>query len=372
MLYGTVDAAGLAALRGDRRVAAVTGAPELSLIRPAAVRAATPSPGVTWGIAALGVEELWEKGFTGRGVRVAHLDTGVDGKHPTLRKAVAAFAQFDDFGAPIAPAPAPFDSGEHGTHTAATIAGRAAGGRSVGVAPGAELACALVIEGGDAVARVLGGLDWALTQGAKVLSMSLGFRGWWEDFLPVVRILRARNVLPVIAVGNEGPGTSRSPGNYAEAVSVGALDAQRKVASFSSSQRFARSKDPSVPDLVAPGVDVASARPGGGFQSMDGSSMAAPARGRAGRAPAPGPPRSHRRRRGDGHPPLLPGAEGRAPEPLRPRLPQRARRAAHPHRGDLLLGGRPPPEGAARARLAGPMRRSSPGRRFAMAPATSG
>ena len=146
----------------------------------------------------------------------------------------------------------------------------------MGIAPGAKLASAIVIEGGDAVARVLGGMDWVVGLGARVLSMSLGFRGMWDDFLPLTRALRARNVVPVFAVGNEGPGTSRSPGNYAEALSVGACDSQGRVADFSSSQRFRRRLDPVVPDIVAPGVATISARPGGGYQAMDGTSMATP------------------------------------------------------------------------------------------------
>jgi subtilisin family serine protease len=276
VMYGTVDAQGLAALRSDARVSAVTGAPVLSLIRPTAVRAAKLTEEVTWGIEALGVPKLWGEGLTGKAVRVAHLDTGVDGKHPALKGALSAFAEFDEVGQIVRPAPAPYDSDEHGTHTAATIAGRPVGGRAMGVAPKSQLASALVIEGGDAVARVLGGLDWSLGQGVKVLSMSLGFRGWWEDFLPIVQILRSRGVLPVIAVGNEYAGTSRSPGNYSESLSVGAADERLGVASFSSSQRFARTRDPIVPDVVAPGVNVLSAKPGGGFQLMDGSSMATP------------------------------------------------------------------------------------------------
>jgi subtilisin family serine protease len=146
----------------------------------------------------------------------------------------------------------------------------------VGVAPEAKLASALVIEGGDVVARVLGGMNWAVGKGVKIISMSLGIRGYHSDFQPVTQILRAKGVLPVFAVGNEGPGTSRSPGNYPAALSVGAMDSSKTVADFSSSQLFSRPVDPLVPDLVGPGVDVISAKPGGGYQSMDGSSMATP------------------------------------------------------------------------------------------------
>src|SRR5205814_8489337 len=101
--------------------------------------------------------------------------------------------------------------------------------------------------------------EWVISQGARILSMSLGFRDYHDDFLAVTQILRQRGILPVFAAGNEGPGTSRSPGNYAEALSLGAMGADEKVADFSSSRRFDRPSNPLVPDLVANGVV------GGGF-----------------------------------------------------------------------------------------------------------
>jgi subtilisin family serine protease len=276
VMLGTVTREGLAALRADPRVQVVTGAPPLSPVRPHRIAAARLVARQTWGLEAMNVAALWKEGLTGQGVLVGHLDTGADGRHPALRGAIRSFAEFDALGRELHPAPRPYDTGDHGTHTAATIAGRAVNRRAIGVAPGAELASAIVIEGGDVVARVLGGMDWAVGQGIRILSMSLGFRGWWEDFRPLTRLLRVRNILPVFAVGNEGPGTSRSPGNYTEALSVGACDPHGQVADFSSSQRFRRLRDSVVPDLVAPGVNVISARPGRGYQAMDGTSMATP------------------------------------------------------------------------------------------------
>jgi subtilisin len=276
IMLGTVDHQGLAALRADPRVEAVCGTPQMRLIRPRTKADATLTRRIAWGIEAMGIPALWKKGLNGKGVLVGHLDTGADGKHPALKKAIARFAEFDDLGQEVLPAPRPFDTDDHGTHTAATIAGRPVRGRCIGVAPGSRLASAIVIEGGNGVARVLGGMDWAVGHGVRILSMSLGFQGWVDDFLALTRLLRARNILPVFAVGNEGPGTSRSPGNYPETLSVGAHDPDDQVAEFSSSQRFSRKRDPVVPDLLAPGVDVVSARPGGGYQSMDGTSMATP------------------------------------------------------------------------------------------------
>ena len=278
IVLGTVDKAGLAAIKKDKhRVRSVSGTPELSLIRPTAKAAAgTLTSKTTWGIEALHVLALWKKGLTGKGILVGHLDTGVDGKHPALKNALGGFQQYDDLGMPIEPQPKPWDSDDHGTHTAGTIAGRPVKGIYIGVAYGAELLSGMVIEGGDTVARVLAGMDWIVGSGARVLNLSLGFRGLWNDFLDLTKILRQKGVLPVFAVGNEGPGTSRSPGNYTEALSVGACAKDLRIPSFSGSQRFARPIDPVVPDLVAPGVKVPSAKPGGGYQLMDGSSMATP------------------------------------------------------------------------------------------------
>lgn len=225
-----------------------------------------------------GVTKLLKEGLTAKGVLVGHLDTGVDATHPALKNAIALFTAIDEYGIVMEPSPVPFDSDDpngHGTHTAATIAGRPVGGRRVGVAPGAELARAIVIEGGITVARLLGGLEWAIQQQVRIINISLGFYSYTEDLLPIVQILRRNNVLPVCAIGNEGPGTSRSPGNYGEALSVGAVDKRLKVWKDSSSQSFRQKLDP-VPDLVGPGVEVVSARRGGGYQMMSGTSMAAP------------------------------------------------------------------------------------------------
>ncbi|HEX5655634.1 MAG TPA: S8 family serine peptidase [Polyangiales bacterium] len=268
---GYIEQQGLKTLRQSKDVVQVFAAPPISLIRPASRAAATEVAKITWGIDRMGVPRLWNQGITGKGIRVGHLDTGADGEHPALRGAFADFANFDDLGRERRVRP--YDTDDHGTHTAGTIAGRAVKGRRIGVAPEAMLVSGIVIEGGNVIARVLGGMDWALGLGIKVLSMSLGFRGYVEDFRVLTSIVRSRGVLPVFAVGNEGAGTSRSPGNYPEALSVGASDRKDFVAEFSGSQTLPIGR---CPKLVAPGVDVVSAMPGGGYQEMDGSSMATP------------------------------------------------------------------------------------------------
>jgi len=278
IMYGTVDREGLAALRSAPEVSRISVAPQPSLIRPVARAAASLRTTTTWGLRSIGASELWAAGLSGKDVKIGHLDTGLDANHPALAGAVAAYAEFDVGGIELAGA-APHDTDlveGHGTHTAATIAGRAVRGRHVGVAPGAALYAATVIEGGDIIARILAGMDWVVGEGVRVLSLSLGIRGYVTDFLGIVDVLRDSGVLPVVAVGNEGAGTSRSPGNYPRVLSVGYYSEQDRVADDSSSQRFPRRSQPLVPDVVAPGEDVISARAGGGWRQLSGSSMAVP------------------------------------------------------------------------------------------------
>jgi subtilisin family serine protease len=272
---GFVDRDGVLALEAHPEIESIYGAQAVGIVRPVRVSTATLRQKLTWGLQALHIDKLWAQGLTGQGIRVGHLDTGVDDSHPALKGRVAGFAEWDLLGQRLEDG-APHDSDQHGTHTAGIIAGKPVGGRAIGVAPECELYSGLVIEGGAVLARVLGGMEWMIDVGVRVLSMSLGWRGYDPSFLIITRRLRQQGVLPVFSIGNEGPGTSRSPGNYPETLSVGALDRNNRVAPFSCSVRFNRDRDPVQPDVVAPGVGIISARPGGGYQSMDGTSMATP------------------------------------------------------------------------------------------------
>lgn len=274
IVLGNVDPEGLQKLQEHEDVAAITGAPRISLIRPLPVLDLALAAEDVWGADALDIPRLWQEGLDGSGVIVGHLDSGLDAGHEALEDVLAAFTDTDDSGDAVPSDPFDADEDGHGTHTAGTIAGRTGG---IGIAPGCKLASAVVIvESGDPVRRVLAGLNWVIGQGVRVINMSLGIREYHDDFELLIQTIRAKNILPVVAVGNEGPGTSRSPGNYETVLSVGAFNINKKIWPSSSSQSFPRDIDPLVPDLVAPGVAVVSARKGGGFTAKNGTSMAAP------------------------------------------------------------------------------------------------
>lgn len=214
---------------------------------------------LNWAFDRLQIETCWQQGFTGAGVRIGHLDTGVAATHSALSDRIATFAEFDSWGDRV-PNAQPWDSGNHGTHTAGLICGDA-----IGIAPQAKLCSGMVIEGGHPLVRVLAGLDWLLDQQIRVLCLSLGVPGYNPLFEIVLARLRQQGVLTVCPIGNQGRRVSCSPANYPGVLAVGAIDDQDQVPGFSGNGV----------SIVAPGVDLRSAQSDGNFVNQTGTSMAA-------------------------------------------------------------------------------------------------
>ncbi|MFC0503186.1 S8 family serine peptidase [Micromonospora costi] len=233
--------------------------------------------------AQIGAPQVWAGGDTGAGVRVAVLDTGVDATHPDLADRIAESAVF-------VPGEELADRAGHGTHVASTIAGTgaASGGREKGVAPDARLAVGKVLSdaGFGQDSWILAGMEWAARDaGARVINMSLGSNQPSDGTDPISQSVNSLSAetgaLFVVAAGNNGaPASVSAPGAADAALTVGAVDADDRLAPFSS--RGPRLSDEAIkPELTAPGVGVLAARsryaPGeGDYQSMDGTSMAAP------------------------------------------------------------------------------------------------
>lgn len=234
-----------------------------------------------WGLGHLRIPEIWGKGFTGRGIAVGHLDTGIDASHPDLHGKVKEFGFFDPRGQMVKCEA--FDSDNHGTHTAGIIVGGKESGISIGVAPEAELISALVLPGGvGTIWQIEAGIRWVIDHKVKIINISLGISGYDRVYENTFQKAFQAGSLPVCAIGNNGLAVTGSPGNLQVACGVGAIDQKEIVPPFSGGGTIRFYSDHKEllemhkPDIVAPGVGVPSSLPRGGWGDKNGTSMAAP------------------------------------------------------------------------------------------------
>ncbi|MFG6196733.1 S8 family peptidase [Nonomuraea sp. JJY05] len=232
----------------------------------------------------IGAPAGWERGFDGKGVKVAVLDTGIDAGHPDFAGRILAGENFSD-SAGIA------DKVGHGTHVASTIAG--AGPTYKGVAPAASLLVGKILadNGLGDWSWAISGMEWAAAQGADVVNMSLGTccgNGTDPMSQALNELTKKYGTLFVTAAGNEeDPLTVSIPAAADEALAVGAVDKETGTTLADFSSKGPRLDDAAVkPNIVAPGVDIVAARsaysslpgiPGDDrYTAFSGTSMATP------------------------------------------------------------------------------------------------
>lgn len=266
-------------LRGVRDLADMLlgdGARPLGL--PAMKEPWRPRIRATWGLDAIGISRRPD--LSGEGIKVAVLDTGLDLTHPDFSDVQSGnTASF--VGSETAQ-----DGHGHGTHCCGTVAGpeRPSFGPRYGVAPGVELLVGKVLadDGFGMTSQIIDGITWALEQGAQVISMSLGSRRaegapFSRVYEMVFRRLLGEGVLAICAAGNESdrPDVIAPVGNPAAcpgAMSVAAVDRRMEPGFFSCGQV----DQIGLLDVAAPGVGVRSSWTGGGYNRINGTSMATP------------------------------------------------------------------------------------------------
>lgn len=231
---------------------------------------------VTWGLQAIGVPG---SKLTGAGIKVAVLDTGFDDKHPDFLGRSVTKKLF-------ASQSSPDDTHGHGTHCIGTACGplRPGGVPRYGIAGEAEIYAGKVLgdDGFGTDRSIIAGMDWALGEGCQVISMSLGAAVGVgeqpnEDYEQIGQVCLDAGTLIVAAAGNESsrPGLIApvgSPANASTILAVAAIDRRMRVASFSCGGVNVGQ----AVDIAAPGVDILSSLPGGGYDRWDGTSMATP------------------------------------------------------------------------------------------------
>ena len=287
---------------------------EIELIEPVSGEQdpGPPLRSVPPGIAALNAPDAWAVGYTGEGMLVAHVDTGVDGTHPALAPRWAGvadaryaghpewawhdpYAGLNDF---------PYDPVSHGTHTMGTICGGAPGA-PIGVAPGARWIASAPVDRGGGVPRTVSdamlSFEWLIdpdgdpTTNWDVPAVCCNSWGvtYYHGYPPCDETLwsfldacESAGIVILFAAGNEGLAGVRRPADRAtddyRTLAVGAVDehtAGWPIAGFSSRGPTYCTPDTSVavkPEVVAPGVGTLSSLPGGSYGTKSGTSMAAP------------------------------------------------------------------------------------------------
>lgn len=232
----------------------------------------------------IGAPMVWQAGFTGKGIKVGIVDTGIDPNHPDFAGRIAQMTDYTGQG--------PNDNHGHGTHVAGIIGGTgaASGGKYKGVAPECSYYTAKVLRGDGSgnTSDVMAGVEWAVQQGVQVINLSLGSDGACDgtDALSVTcDAAMDKGVVVCVAAGNAGPGASTvgSPGCAKKVITIGATSKTDEVASFSS--RGPTSDNRVKPDLCFPGVSIHACRASGTsmgtpidnyYTTASGTSMATP------------------------------------------------------------------------------------------------
>ena len=231
-------------------------------------------------------EQFWIAGDTGQGIPVAILDTGIDNSHPEfsgrISKCHSEITNTDICN----------DQHYHGTHVAG-IAGAAGNlgtsnsATAKGVAPNISFYIDQVLDanGDGTLSDIIAGIDWATANGAKVISMSLGTapvvttepncdhqRYGLTSLKNAINNAVTQGVTVVAAAGNDWPNEGvGAPACISSTIAVGSVGSTDTIAGDSS-----RGGPMADHGIVAPGVNIFSTWPGGGYRTLSGTSMATP------------------------------------------------------------------------------------------------
>ncbi|WP_394552681.1 S8 family serine peptidase [Agromyces sp. MMS24-JH15] len=233
--------------------------------------------------------EYWlaEYGFTdawttsrGGGVKVAVIDTGVNGAVAELEGVVVGGTDVSGLGSPDGQTPVGSES-QHGTLVASLLAGRGTtpGNGVIGVAPDASILSVSVAFGEDTGSTVTNddqiaqAVRWAVDNGASVINMSLtrNTRDWPESWDDAFLYAFEHDVVVVAAAGNRGSGTTEvgAPATIPGVLTVAGVDRDQNASFDASSQGITIA-------VAAPSEDLVGVMPDGSYVQWNGTSGAAP------------------------------------------------------------------------------------------------
>ncbi|MEH2005175.1 S8 family peptidase [Nostoc sp.] len=247
--------------------------------------------GNNWGADLIKAPEAWAHGYTGKGVVVAVIDTGVDYNHEDLKdniwtnpKEIAGNGKDDDGNGYADDIHGwnfvdnnnnTLDDNGHGTHVSGTIAGENNNYGVTGIAYDAKIMPIKVLDssGSGSDTSIAKGIHYAVDNGANVINLSLGGAYSNGTLESAIDYASSKGVIVVMAAGNDGGSSPDYPASYASksGIAVGAVDRNNNLADFSN-----RSGTNQISYVTAPGVKVYSSVPNNQYATYSGTSMAAP------------------------------------------------------------------------------------------------
>ena len=224
---------------------------------------------------AMGASFLWEKGFSGKGIKMGVFDTGVKADHPHFRKVKerSNWTHEDTLN----------DGLGHGTFVAGVVASQ--DGSCPGFAPDSEIHTFRVFTN-DQVSYTswfLDAFNYAIASEVKIINLSIGGPDYLDyPFTDKINEIVANGIIMISAIGNDGPlwGTLNNPADQLDVIGVGGIDFKDTIAPFSSrgmsTHELPNGYGRVKPDIVAYGRDVMGSKIQGGCRSLSGTSVASP------------------------------------------------------------------------------------------------
>lgn len=216
------------------------------------------------------VQILWDKGYYGKDIHIAILDTGVDVNHKCLNDRIVETKNFIDGSEDVT------DKNGHGTHVAGIIAANRVKDGMTGIAPEASLHIYKVLadNGNGSYDAIIKGLEQAINQKVDIINMSLGGTEANERMHELINKAINKGICVVCASGNEAKGDDGTvdeisyPGFWREVIEVGSIEQDGSMSKFSNSNYNI--------DLVSYGGQITSCYPGNRYATTSGSSQATP------------------------------------------------------------------------------------------------
>jgi len=220
---------------------------------------------VDWGLNKLGMPSIHESGITGKGIKIAILDTRVKADHPDLKGAVVKSLN-------ATAEPDTVSYGGHGIACAGIAGGRNNSTGVLGYAPECDIVAIKVMaeSGSGNLADIVKGIDMAIAEGCHIISMSLGTSSDVSSLRLAVKRATDKGIFVVAAAGNDGQVDSVNyPGKYENVIAVAATNQAGDVSAFSSMGWDV--------DIAAPGERILCCWKNNGYVTISGTSMATPA-----------------------------------------------------------------------------------------------